>query len=271
MNNYSRGYSSNPIRNFIERSAVNKIIAANVIVFILQLILQKSSFMEWFILHPKLVLTRGYVWQLFTYMFLHAGISHIGLNMLIFWMFGTQLEKVWGSTQFLKYYLVCGLGGALFSFIFAYHASVLGASAAVYGVLMAYAILFPYNQIYIMGVIPIRARTLVIILAVMEFLSGIGRQDGIAHFAHLGGMATGLIYIHSDYRTTKFWRKIKGLFDSFPLKIKLDKENNNDEPKEFNQQKVDSILDKISEKGYGNLTETEKRILEQYSNENKNK
>jgi hypothetical protein len=84
-------------------------------------------------------------------------------------------------------------------------------------------------------------------------------------------MATGLIYIHSDYRTTKFWRKIKGLFDSFPLKIKLDKENNNDEPKEFNQQKVDSILDKISEKGYGNLTETEKRILEQYSNENKNK
>ena len=269
MNNYSRRFSSNPLKNFIGQNVINKIIIANIVIFILQLTLQKSNFTEWLVLHPYLVLTRGYIWQLFTYMFLHGSISHIGLNMLVFWMFGTQLERVWGSTQFLKYYLVCGLGGALFSFLFAFHSSVLGASAAVYGVLMAYAILFRYNQIYLLGVFPIRARTLVIILAIMEFLSGLSGQDGIAHFAHLGGMATGLIYIHSDQRTAKFWIKIKGLFDSFPLKIKLDKENHNSDPETFTQQKVDSILDKISEKGYGNLTETEKRILEQYSNENK--
>lgn len=269
MNNYNRGFSSNPLKGIIGRSVINKIIIANIVIFILQLTLQKTNFTGYLSLHPYLVLTRGYVWQLFTYMFLHASISHIGLNMLVFWMFGTQLERVWGSTQFLKYYLVCGLGGALLSFFFAYHGSVLGASGAVYGVLMAYAILFPYNQIYVLGIFPVRARTLVIILAVMEFLSGLSGQDGIAHFAHLGGMAAGLIYIHSDQRTARFWRKVKKLFDSFPLKIKLDKESGNRDPEEFTQQKVDSILDKISEKGYGDLSETEKRILEQYSNENK--
>ncbi len=271
MNNYSGGYSSNPLKGFVGRNVINKIIAANVAVFILQLVLQKTSFEQWFALYPEKVLTRGYIWQLFTYMFLHGDIFHIGFNMLIIWMFGTHLEKIWGSKQFLKYYLICGLGGALFSFIFAYNNAVIGASAAGYGILIAYAILFPYNQIYIFGIFPIRARTLVIILACMEFLTGLSGQDGIAHFAHLGGMATGLIYIHSDHRTGKFWNKIKKLLDSFPLKIKFDNENENNDPEKSNRNKVDSILDKISEKGYGNLTETEKRILEQYSNNNEDK
>lgn len=269
MNDLYGRRSSNPIINFISKNVLNKIIAANVVVFLLQIILYKINFEQWLVLHPEKVLTRGYIWQLFTYMFIHGDILHIGFNMLIIWMFGTQLERIWGSSQFLKYYFVCGLGGALFSFIFSYHSIILGASAAAYGILLAYAVLFPYNQIYILGIFPIRARTLVIVLAILEFLRGMGGQDGIAHFAHLGGLAAGLIYINSDHRTSIFWRRIKSLFDSFPVKIKIKKDDDDENFDGNSRKKVDSILDKISKKGYGNLTETEKRILERYSDDNK--
>ncbi len=271
MPGYYGGYDSNPVKRFLGRSVVNKIIAANVIVFILQIILMRTGFNYILALRPRLVL-RGFVWQLVTYMFLHGDIIHIGFNMLIFWMFGSQLERIWGSERFLKYYFVCGIGGALFSFVFSFNASVIGASAAVYGVLLAYAILFPYNQIYIMGLFPVRARTLVIILAAFEFLSGLGRQDGIAHFAHLGGMATGLIYMRTDHRMGRFWRKVRGLFDALPFKISFEKdEKTGKKAGGEGESKIDSILDKISEKGYQNLTETEKRILEKYSDENEDK
>jgi membrane associated rhomboid family serine protease len=270
MAGYNRGYNSNPVGRFLGRNTVNKIIAANIIVFIFQIILAGTAFQYLLALRPRLVL-RGFIWQLVTYMFLHGDIFHIAFNMLIIWMFGTQLERIWGSSRFLKYYFICGIGGALFSFIFSYNAAVIGASAAGYGILLAYAILFPYNQIYVMGVFPVRARTLVIILAAIEFISGLGRQDGIAHFAHLGGMAAGLIYMRTDHRMGRFWKRIKRLFDSIPLKIHFDsdegKKGNSDENE--GTAKIDSILDKISEKGYENLTETEKKILERYSDENR--
>jgi membrane associated rhomboid family serine protease len=178
-------------------------------------------------------------------------------------MFGTPLEGVWGSDRFLKFYLVCGLGGAIFSFIFAFNVGVMGASGAGYGVLLAYAVLFPYNQIYIMGIFPVRARTLVIVLACIEFLSGISGGDGIAHFAHLGGMATGLLYIRTDHRSFRVWNRLKKLWNKFPIKIKIDTKS--EEGAEADSSKIDSILDKISAKGYENLTETEKRILDNYS------
>jgi membrane associated rhomboid family serine protease len=258
---YYYGRPSNPFGGFWTRGVVNKLIIINVAVFILEILLSRTPFLPLFGLSPKLVLTKGFVWQLLTYMFLHGGIWHLLLNMFIIWMFGSQLEAVWGGERFLKYYLVCGIGGAIFSFIFAYDSIVIGASGAGYGILLAYAVLFPYNQIYVWGIFPVRARTLIIVLIAIEFLSGISGGDGIAHFAHLGGMAAGLLYIRTDHRAWRLWDKLRALFKSLPVGIKMDGEDRG----EYDSDKIDSILDKLSEKGYENLTETERRILENYS------
>ena len=154
-------------------------------------------------------MTKGYVWQIVTYMFLHGSLWHLILNMFIIWMFGTPLESVWGSNRFLNYYFVCGLGGALLSFLFSFNTTVIGASGAGYGILLAYAILFPYSEIYVWGLFPVRARTLVIFMVIIEFASGISGGDGIAHFAHLGGMAAGFIYLKGGRGVRRFFQKIR--------------------------------------------------------------
>lgn len=263
---YYNRYSSNPVGDFFHGGVVKKLIIANVVVFILQLILIRTRFEFYFELHPRLVIERGYIWQLVTYMFLHGDIVHLALNMFIIWMFGTPLEGLWGNNRLLKFYFVCGLGGAVFSFIFAYNTRVIGASGAGYGILLAYAVLFPYNEIYLMGIFPMKARTLVIVLVAVEFVLGISGGTGIAHFAHLGGMAAGLLYTRADHRTKRFWQGLKNLFDKVPIKVtfKKDESPGNGDSDDASQN-IDSILDKISSKGYENLSETEKRILENYS------
>jgi membrane associated rhomboid family serine protease len=204
---YNRRFSSNPVLDFLTGSVVNQIIVINVIIYVIQVILARSSFIELFGLRPYVVLSRGYVWQLVTYMFLHGSPWHLLLNMFIIWMFGTPLEGVWGSNRFLNYYVVCGLGGALLSFLFSFNTTVIGASAAGYGILLAYAILFPYSEIYVWGLFPVRARTLVIFMIVIEFVSGITGGDGVAHFAHLGGMGAGFIYLKSDRWVRRLFRR----------------------------------------------------------------
>jgi len=276
MNNY-RGQSSNPVFDWFNRSAINKIIAANVVMFILQIILARTPFTYYLALRPYLLI-KGFVWQAVTYMFLHGDLLHIGFNMFIIWMFGRQLEYIWGSSRFVKFYFICGLGGAVFSFIFSYHNPVIGASAAAYGLLLAYGVLFPHNQIFVWGLFPIRARTLVIVMIVIEFFLGVSGKDNIAHFAHLGGIAAGFLYLRTDHRAGGFMAKVKRFFDSLPIKIDFgdgdssDSGGNDDQDlDDYSRDRVDSILDKISEKGYGSLTETERKILEKYSeNEDKN-
>ena len=204
---YNRRFSSNPVLDFLTGSVVNQIIVINVIIYVIQVILARSSFIELFGLRPYVVLSRGYVWQLVTYMFLHGSPWHLLLNMFIIWMFGTPLEGVWGSNRFLNYYVVCGLGGALLSFLFSFNTTVIGASAAGYGILLAYAILFPYSEIYVWGLFPVSARTLVIFMIVIEFVSGITGGDGVAHFAHLGGMGAGFIYLKSDRWVRRLFRR----------------------------------------------------------------
>jgi len=204
---YNRRFSSNPVFDYLTGSVVNQIIVANVIIYVIQVILARSPFIDLFGLTPHVVLSRGYVWQLVTYMFLHGSPWHLLLNMFIIWMFGTPLEGVWGSNRFLNYYVVCGLGGALLSFLFSFNTTVIGASAAGYGILLAYAILFPYSEIYVWGLFPVRARTLVIFMVVIEFVSGITGGDGVAHFAHLGGMGTGFIYLKSDRWVRRLFRR----------------------------------------------------------------
>ncbi len=135
-------------------------------------------------------------WTLFTYMFLHAGLMHLIFNMIGLFFFGPRLEARLGARGFLGLYFLSGLGGAAFSFAFSYGAPVVGASAAVYGIIIGFAMYWPREPIYIYGVLPVQARWLATAIVVISLYSGIsGSGGGTAHFAHLGGLAVGAGYL----------------------------------------------------------------------------
>lgn len=140
------------------------------------------------------------IWQPFTYMFMHADLSHLFFNMFALWMFGTTMENFWGTKRFVIYYLLCGLGAGLIT-MFLPMSHTVGASAAVYGLLLAFGMTFPNEYIYLYFLMPIKAKWFVIGYAVIELFEGVFvSYDGIAHFAHLGGMLIGLLLI-------LWWRK----------------------------------------------------------------
>ena len=171
-------------------------------------------------------------WQPFTYMFLHANFSHILFNMLALWMFGATLENAWGSRRYLIYYLVCGVGAAFIQecvwSLMPFHSwqlellNTIGASGAVFGILFAFGWLFPSTPMFILFIpIPIRARTIVIIYAIIELFAGMGNItgthiDNVAHFAHLGGMLFGwlllLYWRRNNWHepgSSEWWWKVK--------------------------------------------------------------
>ena len=187
------GFSLTPV--------VKKLLIANVGVFVLTLLLPTRFTLEWLAFRPDHVLTRP--WGAFTYMFVHADLMHVLLNMLVLFFFGPPLESRWGAREFFRYYLVCGLGGVLLSFLFAPHAPIVGASAAVYGLMLAFAMNWPDAPIYVWGIFPVKAKWLVAFLFVMTLLNASGSPGGqIAHMAHLGGLAAGFLYLKADWR----WR-----------------------------------------------------------------
>jgi membrane associated rhomboid family serine protease len=152
---------------------------------------------------PLWPIDTGYfrVWQFFTYMFLHANFFHILMNMFMLWMLGIELEQLWGTKKFLIYYAACGLGGGvahliLSSFFGLPSGPLVGASGAIFGVMMAFWFLFPDRYVLIWGVLPVKTKILIPILVAFEVysLSG-GSGDNVAHLAHLGGALTGLIYL----------------------------------------------------------------------------
>lgn len=140
------------------------------------------------------------IWQPLTYMFMHAGLDHIFFNMFALWMFGYVLENYWGTKRFVAYYLVCGIGAAIthmaMSLLFKMPlVPTVGASGAVYGILLAFGMMFPNERIYLYFLMPIKAKWFVIGYAAIELFEGFFRADNVAHFAHLGGMLFGLILI----------------------------------------------------------------------------
>jgi membrane associated rhomboid family serine protease len=205
-----------------------------------------------------------YVWQVVSYMFLHDGPWHLIFNMLVLWLIGSALEREWGGKQFLRYYLVCGLGGALFFMIFDYKTTipVVGASGGVFGVLLAYAMLFPNNPIYLYFLLPVKAKHLVAGLVVVQLALGISGPKNVAYCAHLGGMAAGLLFFRSVIAHQISASRTRRRWDWF-LSERHEKKGKQETAN------IDSILDKISAKGYDNLTTTEKRILENYSRKRK--
>ena len=213
-------------------------------------------------------------WTLVTYMFLHdpSGIWHLAFNMFGLFFFGPRLESRFGSRHFILLYLVSGLAGALASIITAYNTPILGASAAVYGLFLAFARNWPHERIMIWGIIPVEARVLVIIMTVMSIWGGLGVWGGsIAHFAHLGGFVGGWLYLKWFERnapTRKFKEKalvgtMKGRSDSADLKrwstIPRDKLH------PLNREEVERLFRKIETSGVKSLTLEERASLDRFS------
>ena len=157
-------------------------------------------------LSPADVMGGLQIWQPVTYMFLHGGFGHILFNMLALWMFGVELERMWGTRLFLKYYFVCGIGAAatcivlslvpLAMFDHLWTATTIGASGAIYGILLAYGLYFPNRPIYIYFVFPVPAKYFVMIMGGIALLMSLGGPGGgVAHSAHLGGLVVGYFYL----------------------------------------------------------------------------
>ena len=155
-------------------------------------------------LTPNLVVFHfpWFVWQLFTYMFLHGGIGHLLFNMLSLWMFGITLEQTWGTRHFLKYYFLCGVGAGicdtLVNVILGHHTTTIGASGAIYGLLLAFGVLFPDVKVLMNFLFPIKAKYLVTIYGAVALISALGSgNSGVSNIAHLGGMLFGWVYLRA--------------------------------------------------------------------------
>ncbi len=182
--------------------AVKILIISCVVVFLCQFISRvitgRSEINLIFGLIPVLVWRKFFIWQLFTYAFLHGGIFHLIFNMFALWMFGCELERHWGTRVFVKYVLVTGIGAGISTVIVFPNLSIptIGASGLVYGILLAYGLFFPNRMIYLYFLFPIKAKYFVLIFGAIElYASWSGSSDNIAHIAHLGGMLFGFVYI----------------------------------------------------------------------------
>jgi len=178
--------------------AVKNLMIATGVVFLVQQMLRMTSidlyvyyFLNYFALDPEMVWNHYYIWQLFTYIFLHGDFFHILFNLFSLWMFGGELESYWGSRRFLFYFFFCGIGAGIFTVLLSPY-PVIGASGAIYGILLAFGWLFPNRPIYIYFLFPLPAKYMVIIFGLIEFFSSGSAGGGVAHLTHLGGLVFGL-------------------------------------------------------------------------------
>lgn len=243
---------------------VRWLLSANLAVFVLQSLLPEYFWYHYLALTPHAMITHGLVWQLVTYMFLHGGFWHIALNMLILWMFGSELERRWGTRPFLYFYFISGIGAGLFGFL-TWNSTIIGASGAIYGLMLAYAMIYPDREIYLYMVLPIKAKHFIIFLTIISLLMGMngsfGSGDGVAHFVHLGGMVVGYIYL----RYPTWERKFKVLLQRQRMERFMRDQQKDEQERQDVQSRVDQLLDKISRVGYDNLSREEKDFLREAS------
>ena len=289
--------------SFLERSGfsaspwVQRILLANAAVFVLSVAIPLSFLVRWFSFVPAELLTRP--WGIFTYMFLHGGFWHVLFNMLVVFFFGPPLEQRLGGVEFLKLYLLGGLGGALLGFVFAFQTPVIGASAAVYALMLAFAWFWPNAPIYVWGIFPLKAKFLVAGLVVFTFLATLNEaQTTTAHFAHLGGIMAGFLYLRfgqGEWPAAGFFRRLArtrgvaivyrndeedGLTssDAGPpsrsrrrpatavLRSLGETRGGRESPGESELlDEVDRILDKISSSGIASLSDAERHLLDEVS------
>ena len=230
---------------------------ANVVIFFAQ---QTLAGFEWnFALVPALALRRP--WTVVTYMFLHGDIMHLGFNMLGLWIAGTRVESRLGSDRFVWLYFISGLTAALFGFIFAYNAAVIGASGAIFGLMMAYAYFWPRDKFMIYFVIPVEARVLVIVYTAISIF-GLRSGGGTAHYAHLGGLVGAFLYLQWLSRNQGA-KKFRAAVTPKIAPQKLVNWQKVDPKKvhEVNRDEVNRILDKISASGLSSLSPEELQFL----------
>lgn len=275
---------------------IKNLLIINVAVFFIQKIFASIAFEgipgelilnHYFALNPLIGIDSNFqIWQLFTYQFMHGDFMHIFFNMLMLWMFGMEIENIMGSKKFLVFYLVSGLGAGLLQLFgtpilsdsFGY---TIGASGAVYGVMIAFAMFFPDRYIMFYFLIPVKAKYLITFFIILEFIS-VREASFVAHLAHIGGALTGLIFLLID-RRKQF--NVNRMFNNFrkqsdfgknPFRPRYQKKPANDydveeakfydindktREEEVTQEEIDKILDKISQSGYQGLSDREKRIL----------
>ncbi len=281
------------------------LIIINVIVFLLEkLFLDRLTFGDlsigyffkvYFYLWPIFETNNFQIWQILTYQFIHGDLWHLFFNLFALWMFGAELENEWGSRKFLVYFLLSGIGAGLVQLfiapMFGTAAPTIGASGAVFGILVAFGLSYPNRPIFMFPIfIPVPAKIFVLIYAGINLLMGISGTGGnIAYFAHLGGALTGFILFKFGDRLGiyRFFERIfsgrrrilnyyeeerRSVYQPFPGErtiVYRGERSHNDfvssvfsvNGEEITQAKIDEILDKISETGYQNLTDREKAIL----------
>jgi membrane associated rhomboid family serine protease len=264
-------------------TATLALVALNVLAFVAQFALANKA--QYFALSLD-GLKHGYVWQLLSYQFMHAGLLHLLFNCWAIYVFGQSVEAALGRKSFLTLYFCSGIIGGLFQVLAGvllgrfFAASVVGASAAAFGVVAAFAMLFPDQFIYLFFVIPVRAKWLLALsafLAVLGIVTSARQPPGGVHMAdaaHLGGMLTGMFFVRYALQWDLHWPRFRRAGGSTPRRlVKVNsgrsgfwgrKGANGEElrPEEFLSKEVDPILDKISAHGIQSLTERERRILE---------
>ena len=246
---------------------VMRLLVANGIVFLLQGTV--PGFEPPLRLVPALLLTRP--WTIISYMFLHGGFGHLLFNMIALFFFGPRLESRLGSPNFLILYTVSGVTGGLLSLVFSPWAAIIGASGAIFGVLLGFAMFWPRDQILIWGILPIEARGLVAGMTVLALMGGFtGSGGGVAHFAPLGGFVGGFLSLKFfEWRSpANAWKRKTAPAakrESGPSALARWNSIKRDEMHEVNRAELDRILDQISTTGLASLTPSDREFLERFS------
>jgi len=259
---------------------VKKLMIINGGIFLLQQFtgLVKPNMLEYFFgLHHLGLFHEFKLWQVFTYMFLHGGWLHIIFNLIALWMFAGELEQVWGSKKFLRYYLYSGIGAGIFIALMNYFVFInyqinpvtIGASGAIYAILLAYGLTWPNREVLLYFLFPVKMKYLVIVFGLIEFFgtlsSAAGTGGNISHVGHLGGLISGFIFIM--YRTKFSGGKKASTKNINPLntslkKIRIKKKKKEIETRIKAKEIIDELLEKIARSGMSSLSPDEKKRLE---------
>lgn len=268
------GYGYGTSFSFMLTPMVKRLMIANAVVFAVTLLVGQPFMVEWFAFQPREIFFRP--WGVVTYMFVHGDLMHLAVNMLVLFFFGPPLEARWGEREFLKFYLICGLGGVALSYLFL-PVAVIGASAAGYGIMIGFALNWPNAPIYIWGIFPVKAKYLVTFFFVLAFLSAVqGTGGGVAHFAHLGGLISGFLYLKADWRPTRSLQRFRSAAKKtrrmaiVPRGDEAESDEASSSPKPAREDpalydRVDAVLDKISAEGMSSLTPAELELLDRVS------
>ncbi len=256
--------------------SIKALLITTLAVYILQILPWfRQALIAWFALIPIPAFTQGQIWRFFSYMFLHDPDYplHILFNMLMLWMFGVEIEQIWGSRRFTIFYLICGAGSGLFSYFSLFNpmssiTPVIGASGAVLGVLTIYAWYFPHRQVLLFFILPVNIRLVVIGAAIVSLSGAFASRGIISHITHLGGIIVALIYIKLYPVITQWYHNIASGITQRHYRKKRAAEQ---ERERFFEQKVDPILEKISKQGMQSLTMQERKILKDAARYNRHR